>query len=362
MFGRRLEPLAGRSPEGNAHDQFSRLASGDEIQDFPVVRKIRSSDLRDALAEGFGDFRTMPSHLVFLALIYLVIGIVLYPTTSGDNALPLLFPLMAGYALIGPFAAIGLYEVSRRRELGLPHSWNYAVSVLRSPAMPSILAVGFALMAILLLWLATAEALYQSEFGVWWAPQSYRHFFDQLMTTHAGHRLLVLGVGIGFVYAVIAFSIGAISFPLLLDRDVGAAIAILTSVKAVQKNPVVMAAWALIVVTALVAGVLTLFVGLDIAIPILGHATWHLYHRVIAPINYFAKVNDYRAHTSFGFGPTFQVFAFSSKLERDAYVDFHNDKNMSATAINQTQAFQMVKAEPDGKRVFQTADGKFVRL
>jgi uncharacterized membrane protein len=262
---------------------FHVLTSGSEIQPFPVVRKIGFSDLRDALVAGFRDFRAMPSHLLFLALIYLVIGIFLWPSTSGQNALPLLFPLLAGYALIGPFAAIGLYEVSRRREQGLPHSFEYAFSVLRSPAMPSILAVGFALMVILLLWLVSAQALYQSEFGVWWAPQSYRQFFDQLMTTHAGHRLVILGVGIGFVYAVIAFSIGVISFPLLLDQDVGAAVAIVTSVKAVLKNPLVMAALALIVATALFAGIATLFVGLAIVTPILGHATWHFYRRVIAP-------------------------------------------------------------------------------
>jgi uncharacterized membrane protein len=269
---------------------FHVLTSGSEIQEFPVVRKIGFADLRDSLVEGFHDFLAMPSHLLFLALIYLLIGIFLFPTSSGQNALPLLFPLLAGYALIGPFAAIGLYEVSRRREQGLPHSFDYAFSVLRSPAMTSILAVGFTLMVIFLLWLATAQALYQSLFGVW-APQSWGHFLNQLFTTHAGHRLLALGVGIGFVYAVIAFAIGAISFPLLLDQDVGAAVAILTSVKAVLKNPLVMAAWALIIAAALAAGMATLFVGLAIATPILGHATWHLYRRVVAPADGEARLS-----------------------------------------------------------------------
>lgn len=265
---------------------FHVLTSGAETQEFPAVRKIDFADLGRALVEGFADFRAMPSHLVFLAVAYLVIGILLFPLTSspnsGENALPLLFPLLAGYALIGPFAAIGLYEVSRRREQGLPHGWRHAFGVLRSPAMPSILAVGLTLMAILLLWLTSAQALYESLFGPW-APQSWRHFLDQLLNTEAGHRLLILGAGVGFIYAVIAFAIGAISFPLLLDRDVGAAIAMLTSVEAVWKNLVVMAAWALIVASALAAGILTLGAGLAIVIPVLGHATWHLYRRVIAP-------------------------------------------------------------------------------
>ena len=264
---------------------FHVIAGGAEAPVYPVVRKIGFADIGKALAKGFDDFRAMPSHLVFLALVYLVIGIFLYPSTSGQNALPLLFPILAGYALIGPVAAIGLYEVSRRREQGLPHSWSYSFAVLRSPALPSILAVGFVLMAIFLLWLASAQALYQSLFGVFWAPHSYSQFFDEIRTTHAGHMLIAFGVAIGFVYAVAAFSIGVISFPLMLDRDVGAAVAILTSVRSVLANPVVMAAWAFLVAAALIFGFATLFVGLAVVTPILGHATWHLYRRVIAPEN-----------------------------------------------------------------------------
>jgi uncharacterized membrane protein len=263
---------------------FHVIAGSAEAPVYPVIRKIGFADIGKALARGFDDFCAMPSHLVFLAFLYLVIGIFLYPSTSGQNALPLLFPILAGYALIGPLAAIGLYEVSRRRELGLPHSWSYSFAVLRSPALPSILAVGFTLMAIFVLWLASAQALYQSLFGVW-APHSYGQFFNEIWTTHAGHMLVALGVAIGFVYAVAAFCIGVISFPLMLDRDVGAAVAILTSVRSVLANPVVMAAWAFLVAAALFLGFATLFVGLAVVVPILGHATWHLYRRVIAPEN-----------------------------------------------------------------------------
>ncbi len=261
---------------------FHVIAGGAEVPVFPVVRKISFADLGQALAKGFDDFRAMPSHLVFLAVVYIVIGVFLYPSTSGQNALPLLFPILAGYALIGPFAAIGLYEVSRRREEGRPHSWGYAFDVLRSPALPSILAVGFTLMVIFLLWLASAQALYQTLFGVW-APHSYGQFFNELLHTQAGHTLVALGVAVGLVYAAVAFCIGVVSFPLLLDRDVGAAVAILTSVKAVWANPVVMAGWALLVAVALFLGVAALLVGLAIVTPILGHATWHLYRRVIEP-------------------------------------------------------------------------------
>lgn len=261
---------------------FNAITGGREAAVAPEIRKIGFADLKEALAKGLDDFRAMPSHFAFLIVIYFVIGALLYPATSGQNVLPLVFPLLAGYALVGPFAAVGLYEVSRRRELGLPCSWSYAFGVLRSPAIPSILAVGLALMLIFVLWLATAQALYGALFHGW-APQSIGDFLGRVFGTPQGLALIVAGTAIGFVYAVVAFSIGAISFPLLLDRDIGAAAAVSASVRAVVKNPVVMAAWGLIVAAGLLAGVLTLFVGLAVITPILGHATWHLYRALCGP-------------------------------------------------------------------------------
>ena len=261
---------------------FHIVAGAGDSPAHPVVRKISSADLKEALAKGFDDFWAMPSHLVFLGLIYPIVGVCLAALTFTNNALPLLYPLASGFALIGPFAGIGLYEISRRRELGLAPSWRDAFDVLKSPSIPSIIALGVILLVIFLAWLTTARLLYQSLFG-YAVPTSYSQLINQVLTTPEGIRLIALGNALGFVFAVVVLSISVISFPLLLDRDVGVAVAIYTSVKAVMINPVTMALWGLIVAAALLVGSLPLFVGLAIVMPVLGHATWHLYRRVVEP-------------------------------------------------------------------------------
>ncbi|MEE1610080.1 DUF2189 domain-containing protein [Microvirga sp. CF3016] len=261
---------------------FHIVAGAGEAPANPVVRRITPADLKEALAKGFDDFWAMPSHLVFLGLIYPVVGVCLAALTFSNNALPLLYPLASGFALIGPFAGIGLYEISRRRELGLSTSWQDAFNVLKSPSIPSIIALGVLLLVIFLTWLTTARLLYQSIFG-YEVPASFAQLINQVLTTSEGMRLIVLGNIIGFVFAVAVLSISVVSFPLLLDRDVGAAVAVYTSVKAVAMNPLTMALWGLIVAAALLVGSIPLFVGLAIVMPVLGHATWHLYRRVVEP-------------------------------------------------------------------------------
>ena len=242
----------------------------------PGIRKIGVADIREALARGVNDFLTMPTHLIFLCLIYPIVGVPL----AASNALYLLYPLASGFALIGPFAAIGLYELSRRRELGMDTSWRHAFEVLRSPAMPSILALGLLLMVIFLVWLTTAQALYTWLLGPD-EPQSLSQFLKDLFTTSRGWALIILGNGVGFIFAALVLSISAVSFPLLLDRDVGAAVAIHTSVRAAFANPVMMAVWGLVVAGLLVIGSLPFFIGLAIVMPVLGHATWHLYRKLV---------------------------------------------------------------------------------
>jgi uncharacterized membrane protein len=262
--------------------QFHVVAGASDVPVHPTVRKITPADLKEALAKGFDDFWAMPSHLVFIGLIYPIIGVCLAALTFSNNALPLLYPLASGFALVGPFAAIGLYEISRRRELGLTTTWQDAFNVLKSPSIPSIAALGVLLLVIFLVWLTSARTLYQSIFG-YEVPASYSQFFNQVLGTADGMRLIVIGNILGFCFAVAVLSISAISFPLLLDRDVGVAVAVYTSIKAVAMNPFTMALWGLIVAAALLVGSIPLFVGLAIVMPVLGHATWHLYRRVVEP-------------------------------------------------------------------------------
>ena len=134
-------------------------------RELPVVRSIGPADLRVALAKGLEDFWAMPTHVVFLSLIYPVIGIALGSATFGYDVVPLLFPLVAGFALIGPFAAIGLYELSRRREQGLDTSWKHAFDVIHSPSIWPISALGLLLLVLFAIWLAVANAIYVANFG-----------------------------------------------------------------------------------------------------------------------------------------------------------------------------------------------------
>lgn len=248
----------------------------------PHIRRIGLADLRAALASGLADFRDMPSHAVFLCLFYPLAGIFIGGALLRDNVVPLLFPLAAGFALIGPFAAVGLYELSRRRELGLESSWEHAFDVLRSPARWSVLALGILLFAIFIAWLLTAQWLYGQTLGAL-APRTIGAFFQDAVTTAAGWRMIVFGNLIGLVFAIVAMSISVVSFPLLLDRHVSAAVAMLTSVRAVIENPATMVAWGLLVAAALLVGSIPFLLGLPVIMPILGHATWHLYRRVVSP-------------------------------------------------------------------------------
>ena len=247
--------------------------------DLPAIRQIGAADLKDALRLGWADFMAKPSHLIFLCLLYPVVGLVIARMSAGYEVLPLLFPLAAGYALVGPFAAVGLYEISRRREEGLDTSWKYAFAVFQSASFRGIAVVGALQMVIFLVWIGAAQAIYGAVFGT--TPESVGQFVQQVFTTSSGLVLMFVGVGVGFLFAVVALTVGVVSFPLLVDRDVGAMVALVTSVRAVLANPMSMGLWGFIVAFILVLGSLPLFIGLAIAMPVLGHATWHLYRRVV---------------------------------------------------------------------------------
>jgi uncharacterized membrane protein len=261
---------------------FHVIAGAGAKLDMPIIRTIQVADLFDALRQGIADFWDKPSHYVMLVLIYPIVGIVLTVWMNGYHTWPLLYPLVGGFALIGPFAALGLYEISRRREQGLDTSWSHAFEVLRSPAIGSIAALGIMLLALFTLWLTAAQTLYESLFGSS-TPQTLDGLIAQVFGEPGGMSLLIVGTMLGALFALVTLCTTVIAFPLLLDRDVGAFVAIETSFRVVMANPLPMLAWGMIVGLGLFLGSLPLFVGLAVVIPVFGHATWHLYRKVVEP-------------------------------------------------------------------------------
>ncbi|MBR0555324.1 DUF2189 domain-containing protein [Ciceribacter sp. L1K23] len=246
-----------------------------------VIREIGTADVLAALKAGAEDFRASPSHYLFLGLIYPVAGALLMAWASGANLLPLLFPLLSGFALVGPFAALGLYEISRRREQGLSWTFEDIVAIRRSPALPSILALGVLLTMVLVVWLLTAQQIYASYFGEA-VPASFASFLSGVLETSHGRAMTFWGILVGFFFAVAVLASTVIAFPMLLDRDCGVATAVETSIRATLANPLPVALWGAIVAGLLVVGSIPLLVGLAITMPILGHGTWHLYRAMVA--------------------------------------------------------------------------------
>src|ERR1700736_4990878 len=276
-----VTPYPGNVP-GNVTPLAAQDLAAQDTAAAPVIRTIGLSDLHDALRLGWEDLKAVPSHAIILCVIYPILGLVLARTVLGYSVLPLLFPLAAGFALLGPFAALGLYELSRRRERGEPASAWDAIDVFRSPSFGAMLGLGTLLFALFVTWVATAQAIYVAAFG-YEAAASMPDFARRVLTTPQGWWLIVVGCGVGFLFAVVALCVSVVSFPLMLDRHAGAIDAIRTSLRAVMKNPIAMAAWGLIVAALLVIGSLPLFVGLAVVVPVLGHSSWHLYRKLVEP-------------------------------------------------------------------------------
>jgi uncharacterized membrane protein len=250
------------------------------------VRKLTLTDVVGSLRSGWDDFMAYPSHAVMLAIIYPIVGLLIARVLQGYSFLPLLFPLSAGFALLGPFAAIVFYDLSRRRERGgVLSAANVlgaanVLDIIRSASSRAIGLLGAMLTVLFLTWVATAQSIYNAFFG--FAPvSSMPEFFKHVISTTEGHRFLVEWCAAGLMFAIVAFSISVVSFAVLIDRRASATDAILTSLRVIARGPLTMALWGLICAGLLVFAIAPIFLGLAVVMPVLGHATWHLYRKAV---------------------------------------------------------------------------------
>ena len=246
----------------------------------PAVRRIALRELSEALVRGYQDFSANRTDVLFLCFIYTLLGIVLARLASGYGFLPLVFPLASGFALLGPLAGVGLNEMSRRQELSGETRWVDVFGVLRSPSIGAIALMGLLLVALFVLWIVAAEVIYLFTLGAN-PPGSVGEFSHAVFTTSAGWTMIIVGVGVGFLFALLVLSVSVVSFPLLLDRDTSMNVAVSTSLRVMAANPWVMAVWGAIIAVGLVIGSIPALLGLAVVLPVLGHATWHLYRRVV---------------------------------------------------------------------------------
>ena len=261
--------------------EISRSANVASAPTKVPIRTITAQDLHAVLAEGFADFNAKRGDLLFIGLLYPVIGLVAAWVALGDPILPLLFPLAAGLSLLGPLVSTGFYELARRREAGLESSWWHFLDVRKSPSLEGIVAVGIVLIALFGAWVASAGAIYWLFIGPQ-VPISAGDFLTRLFATPEGWAMMIAGNLVGLAFAVVVLAVSVVSLPMLIDKDVDAGTAIATSVRAVRHNGRVMLRWGATVAGLLILGTLPLFLGLAFVLPVLGYATWHLYTRLVA--------------------------------------------------------------------------------
>ena len=244
------------------------------------VRQITDDDLKIALRQGLDDFNDLRGDLFFAGLIYTLIGVAAVAMTTTMPLLPFFYPVVAGVGLLGPLAAVGFYELAKRREAGQEVHWFNFLDVRKRSTVDDMGIVAALLLVIFVLWLMAAGILYALLFG-WATPQSVPGFLAMIFTTPRGWALIAAGAAVGAIFGWMVLALSVVSLPMLVDRNVSAAQAVSASWRAAHANKAELVRWGIIVTALLVLGSIPLFVGLAFVLPWLGYSTWHLYTRLI---------------------------------------------------------------------------------
>ncbi|WNO52742.1 DUF2189 domain-containing protein [Stakelama saccharophila] len=244
------------------------------------IRRIGTDDLRASLRDGWADFRDKRGDIILLGLLYPLVGFLAVLASLGSFHLELLFPVFAGLTLLGPLVATGFYEIARRREAGDPAGWSHFFDVTKSPSFPAMMGIGGGLFLLFGLWLLAAAGIWVAFLGPD-VPDTPGGLMAQVFGTPAGWQMMVVGNLVGLGFAVVVLAVSTVALPMLVDREATAAEAVLTSVAAFRANSGVMLRWGLTVAVVLILGAIPVLIGLAVALPVLGYATWHLYTRVV---------------------------------------------------------------------------------
>lgn len=256
------------------------------VQPFPTMPRVNAvslGDLRGSLLRGLGDFARAPMFGLFFAAIFVVIGLMVVLSLTAWHMPWLIYPFAIGFPLIGPFAAVGLYQVSREFEQGRRPTWRGVFSVIWQQRRRELGWMAFVVLFVFWVWMYQVRLLMALMLGQL-SFSSFEGFVSATLTTNEGLVFLFVGHLVGGALALLLFSITVVSMPLLLERDIDVVTAMITSIKAVATSPVVMLGWGLVVTAAVVAGCLPFFLGLLIVLPVLGHTTWHIYRKAVAPV------------------------------------------------------------------------------
>jgi uncharacterized membrane protein len=244
------------------------------------INPLGMNDVTAALKEGLADFRRFPAFGLFFGGIYALGGLFILVALSLYHQPWMIIPVAIGFPLIGPFVAVGLYEVSRRHERGDPITWRSVLTEVFRQRERQLSWMAFAVLFIFWIWIYQVRLLLALFLG-FKIPATLAAFVTVVTTTPQGMLFLVVGTIVGAVIATILFSLTVISMPLLLDHDLDFVTAMLTSIRTVSENMLPMLTFGVIVAVIAILALIPGFLGLFVALPILGHATWHLYRRAI---------------------------------------------------------------------------------
>lgn len=249
----------------------------------PHLNAITFADIGGALAQGIADFRQAPLFGLFFGGFFALGGLIIAVSLLYFYMPWMIYPFAIGFPLLGPFAAVGLYEVSRRIEHGRPLVWSEVLGVIWRQRTREFSWMAFVTLFIFWIWIYQVRLLIAVILG-FKASSNMDRFINVLAATNEGVLFLAVGHIVGAVLALVLYSVTVVSLPFLLERNTDFITAIATSVKAVFTSPVPMLGWGLCVTILIIAGSLPAFLGFFIVLPILGHATWHLYRKIVPPL------------------------------------------------------------------------------